>query len=262
MGITGTDVAKDSAEMVLMDDNFASLVQAIREWRMIFTNISKTIIWCLTTNFGELFVSIISLIWMSLWWRPLAITPLLILCIDLIGEMFPLSALTFDPADRDVDTRKPRNIYTHVLNTTTIIDLVISGLVMAVLGYSAFVWMYRYHWVNLNQWSQHNLYAHAITLTYVTMMMCQFVNIMVIRTGRQDSIFTSYLRSNSKLLIALTISMFCILNIVYNPAIQKYLGTGSLTAIDRSVAVLGSLLYLWYRETHRKRRIWHWSLQH
>lgn len=262
MGITGTDVAKDSAEMVLMDDNFASLVQAIREWRMIFTNISKTIIWCLTTNFGELFVSIISLIWMSLWWRPLAITPLLILCIDLIGEMFPLSALTFDPADRDIDTRKPRNIYAHVLNTATIIDLVISGLVMAVLGYSAFVWMYRYHWVNLNQWSQHNLYAHAITLTYVTMMMCQFVNIMVIRTGRQHSIFTSYLRSNSKLLIALTISMFCILNIVYNPAIQKYLGTGSLTAIDRSVAVLGSLLYLWYRETHRKWRIWHRSLQH
>ena len=151
--------------------------------------------------------------------------------------MFPLSALTFDPADQDLDTRKPRDIHQHVLNIQIIIDLIIAGLVMALLGYSAFVRMYRYHHISLVDGAQQMIYPHAITLTYVTMMICQFVNIMVIRTNRQKTIFSSYLWSNTKLLIAFGISICCILNIVYNPLIQQYLGTGSLSLVDRSIAI-------------------------
>jgi len=84
MGLTGTDVSKNAADMILLKDNFSHLVQAIKEGRLIFQNIKKTILSSLTSNGGELFIVLISLLFTGLFDLPIAITPLLILMIDLV----------------------------------------------------------------------------------------------------------------------------------------------------------------------------------
>lgn len=87
MGKIGTDVAKDASEIVLLDDSFHTLVYAIREGRIIFNNLKKTIISCITSNGGELFTVLPSLVLKALRGLPMAITPFQILAVDMIGEM-------------------------------------------------------------------------------------------------------------------------------------------------------------------------------
>jgi Ca2+-transporting ATPase len=130
MGITGTDVAKDASALILLQDNFSDLVTAIREGRIIFTNITKTIYSSLTSNGGELWIVLLSLVGAGIRGRPIAITPLLILCIDLVGEMLPLTALTRDPARTSLMTQSPRDVNQHLLRRSTLIDLLWSGFLM------------------------------------------------------------------------------------------------------------------------------------
>lgn len=102
MGKIGTDVAKEASEIVLLDDSFHTLVGAIKEGRIIYQNIKKTTISCITSNGGELFAVLTSLACQALFNIPIAINPVQILCIDLIGEMGPLTALTRDPAQKNL----------------------------------------------------------------------------------------------------------------------------------------------------------------
>lgn len=252
MGITGTDVAKDSAQMIIMDDNFATLVKAIAQWRTIFNNIKKTIIACITTNFTELFITLIGLMMLSLKWRPIALTPLLILCIDLVWEMFPLAALTFDPADPGTNKDHPRHINHHILNRSAMISIVVSGFVMAIIGYGTFVFTYRYHGYPIVWSSQSPFYHSAVTLSYVTIILCQFANILVVRSGTQSSVFTKYIWSNLQLLLSFGISIFFVLNIVYNPRITSYLWTWPLDRVDWLIAICGWMIYMIYREIYRR----------
>lgn len=102
MGKIGTDVAKESSQIILLDDSFHTLVYAIREGRIIFANLKKTILSCITSNGGELFAVLLSLFFGAVFGLPIAITAVQILAIDLITEMFPLTALTRDPPQRDL----------------------------------------------------------------------------------------------------------------------------------------------------------------
>lgn len=130
MGKTGTDVAKEAAEMVLLDDSFATLVTAIQQGRLIYENIKKIVLCCITTNITELTIILISLLFNALFGRPLALLAVQILAIDLMGEMFSLAALAWDPPVEDVLKKKPRNIHEHILNRSRISDVVMSGLFM------------------------------------------------------------------------------------------------------------------------------------
>lgn len=87
MGKIGTDVAKEAAEIVLLDDSFGTLIHAIKEGRIMYQNLKKTTISCITSNGGELFAILISLVVSALWDVPIAITAVQVLAIDLIGEM-------------------------------------------------------------------------------------------------------------------------------------------------------------------------------
>lgn len=130
MGKTGTDVAKDAAEIVLLDDRFSTLVTAIGEGRRIYNNIKNIVLSCITTNGSELFAVLIGIATNLTMGRPLAISAVQILAIDLIGEMMPLAALAWDPARKDIMTSLPRDTTKHILNRKNIIDLLFSGLLM------------------------------------------------------------------------------------------------------------------------------------
>ncbi len=252
MGKTGTDVAKQSAKIILTDDSFSTLVYAVKEGRVIFKNLSKTILSCITSNGGELFVVLLSLLFNALFDIPLAITAVQILAIDLIGEMFPLAALTWDPPQNSLMTEKPRNTHAHLLNSHTIKDLLISGFLMGAFGYANFYLFFVWHQLNPQGLATDTfMYQQASSLTYITIIFCQFANILS-RRATTESVFSSYIISNPRLLSAFAISLFCIFNLLYNPWINIYFGTAPLQPIHWLLAIIAGFVYLLIREAYKK----------
>lgn len=247
MGITGTDVAKQSAEIVLTDDSFHTLVNAIAQGRVIFMNIRKATLSALTSNFGELIVVLISLVMAALFKIPPAISAVQILAVDLIAELFPIAALGWDTATRNIMKDHPRDPKDHIFNIRSVIDLVIGGILIGGLAYINF-----YLFSLRGDVQPHNLdvnasfYASATTIAYVTICFCQYITVFVRRSP--EPTLKRYLFTNKHLWLATALSIFCVLNIVYNPFIQHVMKSGPLGIIDW-LYVLGSVaIYYVFRE--------------
>src|SRR5690554_4876879 len=135
MGITGTDVAKGASDMILTDDNFTTIVQAIREGRNIYLNIRKAVIFLLSCNFGEIVAILASII---LFW-PVPLLATQILWINLVTDTLPAIALGMDPGEKDVMNRKPRNpkmsFFAHGAGLRAILGGLLIGIVTLVAFY-------------------------------------------------------------------------------------------------------------------------------
>lgn len=250
MGRTGTDVAKEAAEIILLDDSFATLVMAIEQGRLTFQNIKKAARCALTDNMGELITILISLAATALWGIPAAITAIQILAIDVVAEMFPITALGWDPAVGKLMREHPRKLDDHIMNRKTITEFIIFGLLAASLSYANYLFYFVRHHISPEHLSTHAVpYMQATILTYVTIVFCQFMNLLLVRTQGQP-LWSSYLWSNKKLLAAFALSLVLILNIVYNPIVQPYFGSGSLTASDWLTAIAAAALYTLFRLFH------------
>lgn len=244
MGRTGTDVAKDAAEIVLLDDSFGTLVTAIKHGRLTFQNITKAAHAALTDNAGELFVILISLAVQAIWHIPAAITAIQILAIDLIAELFPVTALGWDPPLKRLMRNKPRNLHHHIINRTTVMEFIGYGLLAAVLAYANYLFFFFRHDISpVRMDSGVEPYLQATILTYVTLVLCQFVNLLIVRTLDETALFSKYLWSNRKLLISFAVSFIIILNIVYNPLLQPFFGAAELSLWDWATAFFAAGLY-------------------
>jgi len=251
MGRTGTDVAKQAAEIVLLDDSFGTLVTAIEQGRLSFQNIKKAARCALTDNAGELTTILISLAATAIWGIPAAITAVQILAIDIVAEIFPITALGWDPAASRLMREKPRDIHNHIINRTSTSEFIGYGLLAAMLTYANYLLFFtRHHLSALHLATSAIPYMQASILAYLTLVLCQFMNLLLVRSQGQP-LFSSYLWSNKKLLAAFAISIFCIINIVYNPLVQPYFGSGSLTGWDWLTALSGAGLYTAIRVLHR-----------
>jgi len=248
MGKTWTDVAKNASEIVLLDDSFTTLVYAIQEWRIIFHNLKKTILACITSNGWELFTILPSLAMNALWWLPMAINPFQILAIDMIWEMLPLTALTRDPAQKDVMKEWPRNIHNHIINKVMIWDLILSGMLMWWIAFANYILYIHIHWFSSMNFTENMpLYAVATTVTYTSIVFSQFANILSRRVWK-GSVFTSYIRSNKKLLLAFWISIWLIVSLIYIPILRTYFWFGSMQLKDRLFPIVGWIVFLLIRE--------------
>ncbi|MCA9324920.1 cation-transporting P-type ATPase [Candidatus Saccharibacteria bacterium] len=249
MGKTGTDVAKESADIILLDDSFNTLVGAIEQGRLTFKNIRKAARCALTDNAGELLLILISLV-MNAWLHiPAAITAIQILAIDVVAEMFPITALGWDKASsRKLMHDKPRRLKDHILTNKSAGEFIGFGLLSASLAYLNFLWFFERQGLSARYIDNTSpLYMQASILTFVTMILCQFINLMLVRTDEGEPFFTSYLWSNKKLLAAFGLSFFFILNIVYNPLIQPFLGAQPLSVADWATALLAASVYFGIR---------------
>lgn len=246
MGITGTDVAKESADIVLLDDSFSSLVTAIGQGRVIFQNIKKIVLSVLTGNASELTVILISLAAFGIWGIPIAITVILILAIDLVAELFPVAALGWDEADNEVMDNQPRKLSEHIITKAPIIDIALSGLVNGALAYGLFyLFIVKSGEQPASLSTSSDIYASAITLTYITVCFCMFANILARRApSYRQALFSSYLFSNSQLWLAFGMSLTAMAIIAYVPFVQDLLGSGPLKPIDWALAFGAGLIYL------------------
>ena len=255
MGKTGTDIAKDAADIVLLDDSFATLVDAIHEGRLTFANIRKAARCALTDNVGELGIILISLAGQALWHIPLAITAVQILAIDIVAEVWPITALGWDKPASDLMHERPRRLNDHILNRATVREFILFGLLAAGISYAVFLSFFARRGISPSYIDTTSLlYAKATILTYLTLVLCQFANLLLVRADAQARFFTDYLWSNKRLLIAFAISFFCIANILYNPLVRPYLGAGPLDVIDWLTALAGAGAYFGIRLLQRRTR--------
>jgi Ca2+-transporting ATPase len=248
MGITGTDVSKEAADIVLTDDNFASIVKAVEEGRGVYDNIQKYLLYLLSTNSGELmtmFAGVMFANWLGLISADASLfLPLLaaqLLWINLVTDGPPALALGVDPKDRDVMKRAPRKHGSGVLLKEDWVRLGCVGLLMMVGTIAVLDAYYPGGMFTLfATGSGPNLYdeAHARTMAFTTLMMYQLFDVYNCRSRRRSA-FKGFLE-NKWLLVAIAFALGTHLLVVYVPFLQAAFHTVALSAQDWIIAIVVS----------------------
>jgi sodium/potassium-transporting ATPase subunit alpha len=234
MGLSGTDVAREAADAILLDDNFATLLPAVREGRTIFDNLKKSVRYTITHTVPEVMPFLAFLI-LGI---PLPLTVLLILSIDLGTDMFPAIALASEPAERDIMALLPRSRSEHLVNAKLmLLAYGLFGMIEAAAGF------YAYFTVLLSngwQWGQtlssaDPLYMRAVSAFFVAVVICQISNAIINKTSRQ-SILQQGLLSNRWLLAGIATELTLATAIVSLPLLQPWFGTASLSFYEFTLA--------------------------
>ncbi len=217
MGIAGTDVAKGAADMILTDDNFATIVSAIEQGRNIYNNIKKTVIFLLTCNLGE--VIAVSVTLMIGWEAPLIATQLL--WINLITDSVPAIALGMDPGSPDVMSKKPRNPKESFFAGGAGIHIITGGILIAALTVFAFWFGYYEHGYSPFGISVPvSTVEYARTMAFMVLVLSQLFYSLAVRNSSK-SIFRIGLFSNTYLSGAILVGVLLQLIVVNIPVMQR-----------------------------------------
>lgn len=224
MGITGTDVTKETADMVLTDDNFASIVNAVTEGRVVFENIRKVVKYLISTNTGEIMTILAALIFLPT--APLIFTPIQILWVNLVTDGLVDKFLAMEPQEEDVMDHPPRNIKDRIINRDIILNVIFVGVFMATGTLVAFI----YGWTNYGL-------IRAQTMAFVTISLFQLFNALNCRS-RTKSVFKIGIFTNKYLIIGILTSVTLQILVTTLPPLQIVLGTTTLSVTDWLLAVL------------------------
>ena len=226
MGITGTDVSKEAADMVLLDDNFATIVAAIEEGRRIYDNIRKFIKYTLTSNAGEIWVMLAG----PFLGLPLPLTALQILWVNLVTDGLPGLALTVEPAERDTMRRSPHPPDENIFSRGLARDVLWIGLLMGAASLAVGEW--AFHTGRAETWQ---------TMLFTTLTLAQMGNVLAIRSDKY-SLFQIGPFSNKPLLGAVLLTFLLQMAVIYLPFLQQVFGTRPLPLIDLLVSLAFSLV--------------------
>ena len=216
MGITGTDVTKEAAAMMLTDDNFASIVAAVEEGRGVFDNIKKYLMYLLSSNIGEIGLMAGS----ALLGLPLPLTAVQILYVNLATDGLPALALAVDPAEKDLMERKPRNPRTGIFTRPVVSLMVAGGVWSTIINLGLFIWASN---------SGRSI-EEAMTMTFVSLVLIQFFKAYNFRSDRNSVFHKPF--ANKWLNTAIVWEIVLLLLIVYVPALHEPFNTFSLPLVD------------------------------
>jgi Ca2+-transporting ATPase len=239
MGVTGTDVAKEASDMILTDDNYASIVNAIEEGRGIGDNTRKFVSYLLSCNAGEILVIFLASITLSIFFRwPLPLLAIQILFINLVTDGLPALALGMDPMEPDVMRRRPRDPKEGIITRQVWTLIWIVGITIAFVT----LWVYTVSMLNLTNPSGLGLspevaVLRAGTLALTVLVMTQMVHALNSRSGHL-SLFQVGFFKNRYLLFAIGVSIILHLLIVYLPPLQVVFRTVALSLQDWALIVL------------------------
>jgi Ca2+-transporting ATPase len=227
MGITGADVTKEAADMVLQDDNFATIVAAVEEGRVIYDNIRKFIKFLMTTNSGELWVMLLG----PLIGMPLPLLPLQILWVNLVTDGLPALALGVEPAERNTMQRPPYPPNASLFSRKLGWHILWVGLFMGLITLGTGYWYWR---TGQAQWQ---------TMVFLTLTLSQMGHVLAIRSER-DWLWQVGLLSNKPLLFAVLLTAGLQLAVIYVPFLQGFFSTVPLSGRDLAIGLaLSSLVF-------------------
>lgn len=213
MGIVGTDVAKEAADMVLTDDNFATVVAAVEEGRIIFANILKAIQFLLSCNVGEILLLFIAT--MLNWEEPLL--PIHILWVNLVTDSLPALALGVEPAEKDIMDRKPRDPNSKVFDNGMVIRVIYQGAMVGILSLIAF------------RIGQQVDVTTGQTMAFAVLAFSQLIHAYNVRSNSK-SIFTIGPFTNVRLIQATALSALLQLSVLVIPGLNRLFKVTTLDA--------------------------------
>jgi sodium/potassium-transporting ATPase subunit alpha len=212
MGLTGTDVAREAADVVLFDDNFASIVAAVEEGRMIYGNIRRFIGYVLTSNVPEI-IPYIAFVLADI---PLPLPVLLILAIDLGTDLAPAIALANEPVEADVMLQPPRARTERLLSFSLLgTSYLVWGPIETLAGFAAYFFtLAQGGWTpGIRLSTQDPVYRQSIAAYFAAIVLCQIANVMSWRTSN-ESLFTKGLFTNKAVLMGIAVEMTLLFGIV------------------------------------------------
>ncbi|HBB30321.1 MAG TPA: magnesium-transporting ATPase [Cyanobacteria bacterium UBA9273] len=235
MGITGTDVSKEASDMILLDDNFATIVKAVEEGRVVYTNIRRFIKYILGSNIGEV-LTIAAAPLIGLGGVPLS--PLQILWMNLVTDGLPALALAMEPAEPNVMKRPPYDPRESIFARGLGLYMVRIGVIFAILTIVLMVWAYN-HTLGTNspdRWK---------TMVFTTLCLAQMGHAIAIRSNTQLTIQLNPF-SNPYVLGAVTLTTILQLMLVYVPPLQNFFGTHWLSPIEILICLgFSALMFIW-----------------
>lgn len=225
MGITGTDVTKEAADLILRDDNFSTIVAAVEEGRNIYDNIRKFIRYLLASNVGEILVMFFAM----LLGLPLPLVPIQILWVNLVTDGLPAMALGVDPAEKDTMDQKPRSKNEQIFARGLGWKIVSRGVLIGLTTLGAF-------WLTLRE--QPDDLVHAQTVAFATLVMAQLIHVFDCRS--EHSVFHRNPLENKYLVLSVLSSLLLVLFVIYIDFLQPIFKTTDLTLRDWSLVFVAA----------------------
>lgn len=224
MGITGTDVAKNTAEMILTDDNFASIVAAVEEGRIIFSNIKKFVYFLLSCNIGEILLVFTSIL-MNL---PVPLLPIQLLWLNLVTDSFPALALGVEKGEPDIMNQPPRNPDEAILDRRMLVGVSFQAIAVAAASLSAYL-------LSLRMYGLENI-EEARTITFATLIVAELLRAYSSRS-QKFTLAKIGVFSNKSMVYATLGAFMLLLAVIYIPFMNGIFYTFPLTFVDWEIVL-------------------------
>lgn len=238
MGITGTDVAKGASDMILTDDNFTTIVNAIEEGRNIYNNIKKAVIFLLSCNLGEVITILASI----LFFWPVPLMPTQILWINLITDSLPAIALGIDPGDKEVMKKKPRDPRQSFFAEGAGLRAVIGGILIGILTLAAFYFGIAEHNYNIGDNNiPEEVLTYARTMAFVVLAASQLFYSLTIRNSSK-SLFQIGVFSNKYLIGSILAGILLQFGVISIPILANAFKVHNLSLRDWGIVILFALI--------------------
>ena len=234
MGINGTEVSKEASHMILLDDNFATIVKAVKHGRNIFDNILKFIKYIMTGNSGEIWTLFLA----PFLGLPIPLLAIHILWINLITDGLPGLALASERSEPDIMNRPPRDPKESIFAGGMAWHILWVGLLMAIIT------------LGMQWWAINHSGSHWQTMAFSVLCFSQLGHVMAIRSNR-ESVFKIGLFSNRAMLLALAITIGLQLMVIYLPFFNEIFRTEPLTLTELAITLAASTLVFWFVELEK-----------
>ncbi|SDL80533.1 Ca2+-transporting ATPase [Daejeonella rubra] len=223
MGINGTEVSKEAAHMILLDDNFSTIVKAIRHGRKIFDNILKFIKYIMTGNSGEIWAITLA----PFLGLPIPLLAIHILWINLVTDGLPGLALASEPAEPSIMSRTPRNPNHNIFESSMAWHILWVGLLMALVT------------LGIQAWAINNNNPNGQTMAFSVLCFIQLGHAMAIRSNK-ESVFRIGIFSNKPMVLALLLTVLLQMLIIYMPALNEIFKTKPLSLSEMAITIAAS----------------------
>jgi Ca2+-transporting ATPase len=229
MGITGTDVSREAADMTLTDDNFASIVGAVEEGRAIYGNIKKYLMYLLSSNIGEIGIMAVA----TLVGLPLPLSAVQILYVNLATDGLPALALSFDPPEKDLMDRPPRDPKSGIFTRPVVTLMAAGGLWSTIVNTGLFTYLLStlgYFDEALESAAREPALTHAMTMVFLSLVLTEFFKAYSFRSDRESLFRRPF--ANKWLNLAILWELILLSLVVYVPVLEQAFGTYDLPPQD------------------------------